>query len=62
MQTELETDVSGLKSAYEKTRLKLAREKEKNAELERKIQRMEEAFDCLAQAVALRNPAPPCSN
>lgn len=60
MQTDI--DVSGLKSAYEKTREKLAREKQKNAELELKLQRMEQAFDCLAQAIALRNPAPPCSN
>lgn len=48
-------DVSGLKSALEKTRVKLQSRNEKIAALEEDVARLKEAFDKLTQAIALRN-------
>ena len=59
---ETETDVSGLKSALEKNKERVRIQREEIAALKAERDRLQQAFDNLAQAIALRNPAPPCSN
>lgn len=60
MQTD--TDVSGLKSALEKNKERVRIQRDEIAALKAERDRLQQAFDNLAQAIALRNPAPPCSN
>jgi hypothetical protein len=55
-------DVSGLKSALEKNKERVRIQRDEIAALKADRDRLQQAFDNLAQAIALRNPAPPCSN
>jgi hypothetical protein len=55
-------DVSGLKSALEKNKERVRIQRDEIAALRAERDRLQQAFDNLAQAIALRNPAPPCSN
>jgi chromosome segregation ATPase len=55
-------DVSGLKSALEKTKERVRVQRDEIAALKAERDRLQQAFDALAQAIALRNPAPPCSS
>jgi len=59
---ETDIDVSGLKSALEKKKEQVKAQREEIAALRAERDRLQLAFDNLAQAIALRNPAPPCSN
>ena len=59
---ETETDVSGLKSSLEKNKERVRIQREEIAALKADRDRLQQAFDNLVQAIALRNPAPPCSN
>jgi ubiquinone biosynthesis protein UbiJ len=55
-------DVSGLKSALEKNKERVRIQRDEIAALQEEVARLKEAFDKLTQAIALRNPVPPCSN
>lgn len=52
-------DVRGLKSALERSKQKIQVQREEIAALTEECAQLKQAFDKLAEAIALRNPAPP---